>query len=348
VKRLVPGLVIGALVLSASAVSAQGGTLAAVQERGQLICGVHGALPGMSVLNQDSGQYEGMDADFCRAVAAAVLGDPAAVQYVQLEADQRATAVQGGEVDVVFRNTTNTLERDALWGNFGPTIFYDGQGIMVRAADFGESATGVQGLEVLDALAGATICVTSGTTTELNLADQMRFRGLEYEPVVAAETDTVYGTYEEGRCDAVTSDRSQLVGRRSAFENPDDHIILDVVLSKEPLAPIVAGGDDQWADIVRWVVYATLEAEELGITSDNLAESQGGDNPAVQRLLGETGELGSLLGLENDFVVDILTAVGNYGQIYDRAFGADTALALERGPNALWTDGGLMYSPPFR
>jgi general L-amino acid transport system substrate-binding protein len=175
----------------------------------------------------------------------------------------------------------------------------------------------------------------------------MTFLGAEYQPVVAAEIDTAYGTYEEGRCDAITSDRSQLVGRRSAFANPDEHVILDVVMSKEPLGPVVAAGDDQWAAVVRWVVNATIEAEEQGITSDNLAEFQGGDNPTVQRLLGETGELGSLLGLENDFVVDVLTAVGNYGQIYDRAFGPE-ALALERGFNELWTNGGLMYSPPFR
>jgi general L-amino acid transport system substrate-binding protein len=346
VKRFVPGLVIGALVLGASAVSAQeaGGTLAAVKERGQLVCGVNGGLPGMSVLNAETNQYDGMDADYCRAVAAAVLGDPDAVQYQQLAADQRATAIQGGEVDVIFRNTTNTLERDALWGNFGPTIFYDGQGMMVHAEALGEA----QSATALEELAGATICVQSGTTTQLNLEDQMAFLGVEYEPVVVAEIDTAYGTYEEGRCDAITSDRSQLVGRRSAFANPDDHIILDVVMSKEPLAPVVAAGDDQWADIVRWVVNATIEAEEQGITSDNLAEFQGGDNPTVQRLLGETGELGSLLGLDNDFVVDVITAVGNYGQIYDRAFGPDTALALDRGPNQLWTNGGLMYSPPFR
>ncbi len=339
-KRLVPGLVIGALVLGSSAVYAQdGGRLAEVQARGQLVCGVNGGLPGMSVLNADTGLYEGMDGDYCRAVAAAVLGDPNAVEYRTLTADQRATAIQGGEVDVIFRNTTNTLSRDASWGDFGPTIFYDGQGMMTRA-DLGATT-----LEDLD---GATICVTSGTTTEQNLADQMTFRGLTYEPVVAAEIDSVYGTYEEGRCDAVTSDRSQLVGRRSTFANPADHVILDVVMSKEPLAPLTAHGDDQWTDVVTWVVNSTMEAEELGITSENLADFQGTDNPVVQRLLGETGELGSLLGLSNTFVVDVLSAVGNYGEIYDRAFGPDTALALERGPNALWTNGGLMYSPPFR
>lgn len=327
-------------MFGSSIVYAQGGgTLAAVQERGQVVCGVNGGLPGMSVLNEATGQFEGMDADYCRAVAAAVLGDPNAVEFRPLTADQRATAIQGGEVDVIFRNTTNTLSRDASWGDFGPTIFYDGQGMMTRAE------LGATGLEDL---AGATICVTSGTTTELNLTDQMTFLRVDFNPVVSAEIDTVYGQYEEGRCDAVTSDRSQLVGRRSTFAEPDEHVILDVVMSKEPLAPVTATGDNQWGDIVRWVVLATIQAEELGISSANLAEFQGGENPEVQRLLGETGELGSLLGLADTFVVDVITAVGNYGEIYDRAFGPDTALALERGPNDLWTNGGLMYSPPFR
>ena len=283
-KRLVPGLVIGALILGSSAVSAQdGGTLAEVQARGQLVCGVNGGLPGMSVLNADTGQYEGMDGDYCRAVAAAVLGDPDAVECRTLTADQRATAIQGGEVDVIFRNTTNTLSRDAPWGDFGPTIFYDGQGIMTRA-DLGATT-----LEDLD---GATICVTSGTTTEQNLADQMSFRGLTYEPVVAAEIDTVYSTYEEGRCDAVTSDRSQLVGLRSTFANPDDHVILDVLMSKEPLAPLLPMVTTSGLTSCTWVVNSTMEAEELGITSENIGEFAGSENPVVQRLLGETGELG--------------------------------------------------------
>ncbi len=339
-KRLVIGLVMGALVIGPSTTLAQGGgTLAAVQARGSLVCGVNGGLPGMSVLNQETGQYEGMDADFCRAVAAAVLGDPNAVEYRPLTADQRATAIQGGEVDVIFRNTTNTISRDAAWGDFGPTIFYDGQGMMVRA-DLGATS--------LEDLAGATICVTSGTTTELNLTDQMTFLGVEFTPVVSAEIDTVYGQYEEGRCDAVTSDRSQLVGRKSAFASPDDHVILDVVMSKEPLAPVVATGDNQWGDIVTWVVNATIEAEELGVSAANLAEMQGGTNPSIQRLLGETGELGAMLGLPNDFAAKVISAVGNYGEIYDRAFGPETPLALERGLNELWTNGGLMYSPPFR
>ncbi len=339
-KRLVVGLVMGALVMGSSATLGQdAGTLATVQARGTLVCGVNGGLPGMSVLSEATGQYDGMDADFCRAVAAAVLGDANAVEYRPLTADQRATAIQGGEVDVIFRNTTNTISRDATWGDFGPTIFYDGQGMMVRA-DVGAAT--------LEDLAGATICVTSGTTTELNLTDQMTFLGVEFTPVVSAEIDTVYGQYEEGRCDAVTSDRSQLVGRKSTFANPDDHVILDVVMSKEPLAPVVATGDNQWGDIVTWVVNATIEAEELGVSSANLAEMQGGTNPNIQRLLGETGELGAMLGLSNDFAAKVIAAVGNYGEIYDRAFGPDTPLALERGLNELWTNGGLMYSPPFR
>jgi general L-amino acid transport system substrate-binding protein len=340
VRRALPALVLGALIIGTTGVAAQdGGTLAAVQGRGQLICGVNGGLPGMSVLNEATGQFEGMDADFCRALAAAVLGDANAVEFRPLTADQRATAIQGGEVDVIFRNTTNTISRDATWGDFGPTIFYDGQGMMVNA-DLGATT--------LEDLAGATICVTSGTTTELNLADQMSFLGVEYTPVVSAEIDTVYGQYEEGRCDAVTSDKSQLVGRRSAFADPEAHVILDAVMSKEPLAPVVATGDNQWGDIVRWVVYATIEAEELGISSENLEASRGGTNPAIQRLLGETGELGSMLGLSNTFAADVIAAVGNYGEIYDRAFGPGTPLALPRGLNDLWTNGGLMYSPPFR
>jgi general L-amino acid transport system substrate-binding protein len=327
------------MIIGTSAVAAQdGGTLAAVQERDVLVCGVNGGLPGMSVLNEETGQYDGMDGDYCRAVAAAVLGDPNKVEFRTLTADQRATAVQGGEIDVLFRNTTNKLSRDAEWGDFGPTILYDGQGMMVPVS------LGITTIEELD---GATICVTSGTTTQQNLADQMTFRGLAYEPVVAAEIDTVYGSYEEGRCDAVTSDRSQLAGRRTSLANPDEHVILEETLSKEPLGPVFASGDNQWGDVVTWVVYATIEAEELGITSANIGDFAGGTNPVVSRLLGETGELGSLLGLSDTFAVDVISAVGNYGEIYDRAFGPDTAINLERGPNSLWTEGGLMYSPPF-
>jgi general L-amino acid transport system substrate-binding protein len=335
--------VIGALVIGSTAVvAADGDTLAAVKERGTVVCGVNGGLPGMSVLNEETGFFDGMDGDYCRGVAAAVLGDDTAVDYRTLTADQRATAIQGGEIDVLFRNTTQTFTRDAAWGDFGPVILYDGQGMMVPVA------SGITTLEDLD---GASICVTSGTTTEQNLADQMTFLGIEYTPVVAAEIDTVYGQYDEGRCDAVTSDRSQLAGRRSfAAAGPEAHVILDVTISKEPLAPLTAHGDNNWNDIISWIVYATIQAEELGITSENIGEFAGSANPEVARFLGETGELGSALGLENDFVVDVISSIGNYGEIYERAFGADSGLELPRegGANALWTDGGLMYSPPFK
>ena len=315
------------------------GRLALVQDRGELICGVNGALPGFSVLEED-GTMSGFDADFCRALAAAVLGDPEAVEFRELSADARGPALQTGEVDVLIRNTTWTSSRDADWGNFGPTTFYDGQAMMVRAE---------LGAESLSDLAGATICVQSGTTTELNLTDGMRELGVEFTPNVFADIDPTYAAYEEGACDAVTSDRSQLVSRRTAFENPDDHVILEDVMSKEPLGPVVPHGDEEWFDVVKWVVFATIEAEELGITSENVEEQlETSENPVVLRLLGAEGELGTQLGLENDWVVTMIGAVGNYAEIYDRNLGPDTAFDLERGQNALWTDGGLLYAPPYR
>ena len=337
-KKLLPGLVIGALVLGTAGVSAQeSATLAAVQENDALICGVHGNLPGMSVL-ADDGSIVGMDSDFCQAVAAAV--GVSTVDYRPLSADQRAAAVQTGEIDVMFRNTTNKLSRDSSWGDFGPTILYDGQGMMVPVASE---------ITTLNQLDGATICVTGSTTTEQNLADQFAFLGLSYIPNVSTDSDVVYGTYEQGACDAVSADKSQLIGRRTALANPDDHVILDVTMSKEPLGPVTAHGDNTWNDIVSWVVYATFQAEELGITQANVDDFIGSDNPVVSRFLGDTGDLGSQIGLENDFAVDVIRAVGNYGEIYDRNFGPETALNLGRAGtlNDLWTRGGLIYSPPF-
>ena len=320
-----------------------GGRLALVQERGTLICGVNGSLPGFSFLDED-GATVGFDADFCRAVAAAVLGDAEAVEFRALNADQRGPALQTGEVDVLIRNTTWTVSRDTAWGLFAPTTFYDGQAIMARAE---LDAT------TLEDLAGATVCVQSGTTTELNLADAFRTAGIEIETQVFSEIDPTYAAYEEGRCDAVTSDRSQLVARRTAFENPDDHTILDAVLSKEPLGPVAPLGDDAWFNVVKWVVYATIEAEEQGITSDNVEETAASsDNPVVQRLRGVTPEgadpFESGLGLEADWVVDVIGQVGNYAEIYDRNLGPGTPFDLERGLNSLWSDGGLLYAPPYR
>jgi general L-amino acid transport system substrate-binding protein len=326
----------------AASQGAAGERLAAVQERGQLICGVNGGLPGFSFLDEAANTWSGFDTDFCRAIAAAVLGDAEAVEFRALSTDDRGPAIQTGEVDVLIRNTTWTVSRDTAWGLFAPTTFYDGQGIMVNSTRT-EAAS-------LDDLAGATICVQSGTTTELNLADQMRARGIEYEPLVFAEIDPTYEAYDQGRCDAVTSDRSQLVARRSAFATPDEHLLLEDVLSKEPLGPVAPLGDEQWFNVVKWTVFATIQAEELGITSDNVAEMRdASEDPVVARLLGqETPELAEGLGLEADWIVGVIESVGNYGQIFDRNLGPETPLNIDRGLNRLWTDGGLMYAPPYR
>ncbi len=315
--------------------------LATVQERGQLICGVNGSLPGFSFLDE-SGENTGFDADFCRAVAAAVLGDPEAVEFRAINADQRGPALQTGEIDVLIRNTTWTVSRDTAWGLFAPTTFYDGQAIMVNST--------LTDATSIDELEGATVCVQSGTTTELNLTDRL---GDTIEPLVFPEIDPTYAAYEEGRCDAVTSDRSQLVARRTALANPDDHLILEEVMSKEPLGPVAPLGDDEWFNVIKWVVYATIEAEELEITSENVTDDvSSSDNPVVQRLLGVTPEgadpFDSGLGLEPDWVVTMIGAVGNYGEIYERNLGAGTPFELERGLNSLWTDGGLLYAPPYR
>ena len=314
----------------------EGGRLAQVVDRDSLICGVNNGLPGFGFLDAE-GENVGFDIDFCRAIAAAVLGDPTKVEFRPLDADGRQPAILSGEIDVLIRNTTWTVTRDASWGLFGPTTFYDGQGMMVRAAD---------GIETLEDLDGATICVQTGTTTELNLADVFESRDIAFTPAPFADDTDTYSNYDEGNCDAVTSDRSQLLAQRTALAAPDDHVILDEVMSKEPLGPVVPFGDEAWFNIVKWVVYATIEAEELGITQANVADMVGDANPVVARLLGGEGDKG--LGLEPDWVVDVITAVGNYGEIYDRHLGAGTPFELERGPNALWTDGGLLYAPPYR
>ncbi|HET8776733.1 MAG TPA: amino acid ABC transporter substrate-binding protein [Candidatus Limnocylindria bacterium] len=316
------------------------GRLALVQDRGQLICGVNDGLPGFGFVDEN-GENTGFDVDFCRAIAAAVFGDPEAVEFRPVSADGRPTALQSGEVDVLIRNTTWTVTRDTTWGLFAPTTFYDGQGMMVRAD---------AGIESLEDLSGATICVQTGTTTELNLADVFAARGIDFTPLPFGDDTQTYQAYDDGQCDAVTSDRSQLLAQRTALSNPDDHVILNEVMSKEPLGPVVPLGDDAWFNIVKWVVFATFEAEEQGITQDNVADmASTSENPVVQRLLGAANpELGEGLGLEPDWVVNVISAVGNYGEIYDRHLGPGTPFELERGPNALWTDGGLLYAPPYR
>lgn len=309
-----------------------------IKARGTLICGVNGEVPGFSFVSEQ-GQYSGLDVDICRAVAAGLFDDPTKVEFRKLTAEQRFSALQSGEVDLLNRNTTWTMSRDTSVGmEFAPTTFYDGQGMMVPVAS---------GITKLEDLKGKSICVLSGTTTEQNLSDQMRKRGVEeYTPIASDDVDQLYAAYQEGRCEGVTSDRSQLVARRSVFPKPEDHKILDVVLSKEPLGPVVADGDSQWFDTVKWITYAVIEGEELGITSQNLAEFEQSQDPTIKRFLGSEGTLGEDMGLPNDFAARVIKHVGNYGEIYERNIGKP--LGLDRGPNKLWTDGGLMYSPPFR
>jgi general L-amino acid transport system substrate-binding protein len=320
--------------------------LATIKGRGTLVCGVDGKLPGFSFVAPD-GSYSGLDVDVCKAVAAALFGDPAKVDYRDLNSSERFAALASGEVDLLSRNTTLTLSRDASGGNglsFAPTTFYDGQGVMVPVA------SGIKGLKDL---AGKPICVESGTTTELNLADRMREIKASYTPLKFQTGDQTYAAYLQGRCVAVTSDRSQLAAKRTAFPNPAAHTLLPEVLSKEPLTPATVNGDPGWADAVRWTIYALMQAEELGITQANVAskvaEAKANPNLAdLRRFLGIEGDFGKQLGLAPDFVVKAIQAVGNYGEVFDRSVGQGSPLKLERGLNRQWKQGGLIYSPPFR
>lgn len=319
---------------------AAGERLPAIMDRGNIICGVHGTFQGFGFLDP-AGAWTGFDVEFCRAWAAALFNDAEAVEFVALSAQDRFTALQSGQVDVLSRNSTWTFTRDGELGlTFGPVTFYDGQAIMTRTELVPDASAG------LDALEGANICVQSGTTTELNLADQFRAAGVSFEPVVFEDQNAAFQAYEEGRCDAVTSDRSQLATQGQAvLSNFADHVILDVVMSKEPLAPAVAQGDDQLADMVHWVVYGMIQAEELGITSANVDDFLTSEDPVVRRLLGVEGELGSKIGLSNDFIYRAIKLVGNYGEVFERNL---APYGLTRGQNDLWTNGGLMYAPPFR
>ena len=320
-----------------------GRILGQVQSRGELVCGVNDGVPGFGFVDAQ-GEFSGFDVDYCRALAAAVLGDADAVRYVPLTADARLTAVQTGQVDVLIRNTTWTISRDAQSGiSFAMTTFYDGQGIMVREAD---------GFGSVDDLANATVCVLQGTTTELNLADRLP----NSTPLGFEDVETLQTAFVEERCDAWTSDKSQLAARRSAFPEaeggPDSLVILEETFSKEPLGPATVDNDSQWFDVVNWTVIGTILAEEAGITSDNVADAAANpENIDVARLLGvpfEGGEVfDSGLGLEPTFMQDVIAAVGNYGEIYERNI---TPIGIERAEtlNALWSDGGLIYGPPWR
>ena len=328
-----------------------GGLLAEVQDRGTLNCGVNETVPGFGLVDEQ-GEYAGFDIEFCKAVAAAVLGDAEAVEYTPLDAETRFPALQSGEIDVLIRNTTYTASRDGGdAARFLATTFYDGQGMMVRAD------SGFQSVEDMD---GTTICVLAGTTTELNLATRFAAAGLTYTPLTFPDADALGEAFGAGQCDGWTSDLSQLAGQRSAFpEGPDALVIFDEAFSKEPLGPAVRDGDDEWASAVNWAVIATIQAEEFGITSDNVEQMTSSENPDILRFLGqpipdpddeeaEPAPFDPGLGLEPDFAVDVISQVGNYGEIYDRTVGPGSPLGLERGINAQWSDGGLLYAPPYR
>ena len=319
--------------------------MAAIKARGSLICGVDGKLPGFSFVSPD-GSYSGLDVDICKATAAAVLSDPAKVSFRDLSASERFAALSSGEVDLLSNNTTMSLSRDAPGGNaltFAPTTFFDGQAVMVPASS---------GIRSLKDVVGKPICVQTGTSSELNLADRMRELNASYTPLKFQSDEQTYAAYLQGRCVAVTTDRSQLAAKRTGFPSPSEHILLPDVLSKEPLNPATVNSDPAWADAVRWVVYSLIQAEEMGITAANIdakvAEAKANKNLAqLRRFFGVEGDLGKQLGLPADFVVRTVKAVGNYGEVFERNVGTGSPLKLERGVNKQWREGGLMYSPPF-
>ena len=337
ITKIVGGL--GLLAAAAATTATAATTLESVEDQGHLQCGVSTGLPGFSQPDQD-GKWTGIDVDTCRGIAAAIFGDGDKVQFTPLTAKERFTALQSGEVDVLVRNTTWTLTRDTSLGlNFAGVNYYDGQGFLVREAINVESA------EQLD---GATICIQSGTTTELNLADYFRANGMEYDALVFDTSDQTVQGFAANRCDVLTSDRSQLAALRTKLTDPSSAVILPETISKEPLGPVVRQGDDGWFNIVKWSLFTQVNAEELGITSDNVDDMMDSDDPSVARLLGSSGDMGAKLGLSDEFGADIIREVGNYAEMFDRNVGPDTAVGLNRGVNALWTDGGVMYAPPLR
>ena len=330
-----------AAALSLTALTAQAGTLEDVQARGEVHCLVTTGLAGFAAPDEN-GRWVGFDVDFCRAVAAAVLNDPDKVKFVPTTGKTRFTMLNSGEGDVLFRNTTETMSRDAdLKLTFLPVNYYDGQGFLVR------KELGVTSALQLD---GASVCIQTGTTTELNLADYFRSNNISYEPVTIETNEEGIAVYSANRCDAYTTDASGLAATRAALDDPSAHVILPEIISKEPLAGAVRHGDDQWADIAKWVVNAIIIAEELGVTQANVAQmaSAAGDNPSINRLLGTEGNMGSMIGLDQQWALRAISAVGNYGESYERHVGRNTPLGLERGLNAQWKDGGILYAAPIR
>ncbi|MEZ5872677.1 MAG: amino acid ABC transporter substrate-binding protein [Nitratireductor sp.] len=338
-KNKILSAALGVAVAGFAVSSASAATLDDVKAKGFVQCGVSQGLPGFS--NPDAqGNWTGLDVDLCRGVAAAVFGDDTKVKFTPLSAKERFTALQSGEVDVLARNSTWTMSRDTSLGlNFTGVNYYDGQGFMVR------SSLGVK--SALE-LSGASVCTNTGTTTELNVADYFRANKMEYEIVAFEKADEVVAAYDAGRCDVYTTDQSGLYAQRLKLTNPGEHVVLPEIISKEPLGPVVRQGDDQWFNIVKWVHYAMLNAEELGVTKENAEAMKTSENPEVKRLLGTEGEFGTALGLGNDWAFNIISKVGNYGEVFDANVGPNTDLAIARGTNALWSKGGLQYAPPIR
>jgi len=337
--------IFGLGVSLAAAGAASAGTLDDVKAKGFVQCGVSQGLPGFS--NPDSqNNWTGMDVDFCKALAAAIFNDPSKVKFSPLSAKERFTALQSGEVDVLSRNTTWTMSRDTSLGlKFAGIMYYDGQGFMVRKS---------LGINTALKLDGATVCTNTGTTTELNLADYFKAHNMKYQVVAIEDSNQVRQAYDEGRCDIFTTDQSGLYAERLSLKNPEDNIVLPEIISKEPLGPVVRQGDDGWFNVVKWTYYALINAEDLGITQANVEEMKASTNPEIQRVLGvknadgTAAGFGAGIGLDEEWVVRIVKAVGNYGEIFERNVGEKTPLKIARGKNALWKDGGLQYAPPIR
>ncbi len=326
-------------LFAAFALAAKADTLSDTRARGYLVCGVNPGLAGFG-LPDDHGVWRGFDIDYCRAVAAAIFNDPKKIKFVPLTGKDRFTALQSGEVDVLAHNTTWTESREAEQGLlFAGINYFDGQAFMVHKS---------LGVTRASQLSGATFCVQQGTTTELNLADYLRSHGMKAETVVFSSSDEAIKAYDSGRCDVFTTDGSALYAERLKTMHPDDQIVLPDVISKEPLSPVVRQGDDRWFNVVKWTGFALIDAEELGVTSANVEEMRKSNNPKIRRLLGVEGDYGAGLGLSRDWVVRIIRAVGNYGEIFARNLGKNSPLKIPRGLNAQWRDGGLLYAPPIR
>ncbi|MBI5780644.1 MAG: amino acid ABC transporter substrate-binding protein [Rhodocyclales bacterium] len=337
-KKTLVATLVAACSLCAPAWAGQ--TLDTVLKRGVLHCGVSDGLPGFSYTDA-TGNYAGIDADFCRAVAAALFGDAKKVKFTPLTAKERFTALQSGEIDVLSRNSTWTISRDVGMGmSFTGVTYYDGQGFLVN------KKLGVKSVRELN---GATVCIQAGTTTEMNLSDYFRTNGMNYTPVTYEKSDESAKALESGRCDVLTSDQSQLYAQRIKFANPDDYVVLPEVISKEPLGPVVRQGDSEWFNVVRWTLFALVAAEEYGITSSNVDQmAKTSTNPEVRRLLGLDTDFGKDMKLKKDWAYQIVKQVGNYGEVFERNVGKGSPLKIERGLNAQWNKGGLQYAPPFR